>query len=376
MSISAIIQKFGGQTALAGLIGKKQSTVAYWVKVGTVPAKWHPELLRLAAEKGLDLQPSDFLPKGKKADLMAAETDLPKATHWGDLALGEAEIPCYVLATGDRVFSLKGVVGGLMKIRGGQLAEYLKVRPLQPHLPIDLLPNESGEVSALFKFDTGAEGVGQFALGIKVERFNALLRAYSSALVDHLLSATEDGKLQGKMPMTAKQLEIAYRAIKFQQACADVGLVALVDEATGYQYERSTDALQLKLKLYLEDAMRKWERTYPEQLWIEFGRLTHWKGGIHSRPRYWGKLIMELIYGYLDPDVAKWLKENAPRPIKGQNYHQWLSSQYGLKKLTEHIWLVVGMSAACQSMPELRQKMAERFGRHQVQFSLYLPIDN
>ena len=61
--------------------------------------------------------------------------------------------------------------------------------------------------------------------------------------------------------MTAKQLEIAYQAVKFQQACADVGLVALVDEATGYQYERAADALQLKLKLYLEEAMRKCDRT-------------------------------------------------------------------------------------------------------------------
>jgi hypothetical protein len=70
-----------------------------------------------AAEKGLDLQPSDFLPTGKDADLMAAESDVPKATHWGDLTLGDAEIPSYVLNTGDRVFSLKGVVSGLMNIR-------------------------------------------------------------------------------------------------------------------------------------------------------------------------------------------------------------------------------------------------------------------
>ena len=35
---------------------------------------------------------------------------------------------------------------------------------------------------------------------------------------------------------------------------------------------------------------------------------------------------MELVYGYLDSDVAKWLKDNVPKPKKGQNYHQWLSA--------------------------------------------------
>jgi hypothetical protein len=82
---------------------------------------------------------------------------------------------------------------------------------------------------------------------------------------------------------------------------------------------------------------------------------------------------MELIYGYLDPQVAEWLKNNAPAPRKGQNYHQWMSAQFGLKKLIEHIWMTVGLASACRDMPELRQRMAEKFGRVGVQFTLYLP---
>jgi len=63
------------------------------------------------------------------------------------------------------------------------------------------------------------------------------------------------------------------------------------------------------------------KKTFPDQLWVEFGRLTNWQGSVHQRPKYWGKLVMELIYGYLDADVAAWLKENAPKPVHGQNYH-------------------------------------------------------
>jgi len=57
----AIVDKFGGQTALATFLGKGQSTVSYWVKTGTIPARWYSKLLSLAAEKGIDLGADDFI---------------------------------------------------------------------------------------------------------------------------------------------------------------------------------------------------------------------------------------------------------------------------------------------------------------------------
>lgn len=57
----AIVDKFGGQSALAELIGKRQSMVGYWVKAGTIPAKWHSVLLTLASEKGIQLTADDFI---------------------------------------------------------------------------------------------------------------------------------------------------------------------------------------------------------------------------------------------------------------------------------------------------------------------------
>lgn len=361
----AVVAKFGGPAELAKALGKGQSTIAYWTKSGRIPAKWQPILLDLATQRSLTLSADDFVKQPAEAgrEIPTEERAVPKATHWGELEIGDALIPCYRLDNDQRVFSLKGVVVGLIGTDGGQLAEYLKVRALRDFLPADLLPSEDGSIPALVRFDTGAENFAKFALGLSVERFTSLCRAYTGALQRHALA-------QGSL--TPRQIEIANRAASFLAACADTGITALVDEATGYQYERAQDALRLKYKLFLEDEMRKWEKTFPDQLWIEFGRLTKWRGPVHSRPKYWGQLVMELVYGYLDPDVAKWLKENTPKPVHGQNYHQWLSSQYGLKRLVEHIWMLVGMAAACHSMHELRAKMAERFGRHQVQLTLYL----
>jgi hypothetical protein len=57
-------------------------------------------------------------------------------------------------------------------------------------------------------------------------------------------------------------------------------LIALIDEATGYQYARAEAALQFKLRAFLAEEMRKWEKTFRNELWIEFGRLTGWKGAV------------------------------------------------------------------------------------------------
>lgn len=362
-----VINMFGGPAALARMIGKGQSTVSYWKRVGTVPARWQPILLSLAHANTISLTSADFVTSVAN-DLNAAEladSDVPKATHWGDLPIGDALIPAYVLENGMRVFSLKGVVVGLIKTEGGQLAEYLKVRALRDFLPDDLKPAEDGSIPALCKFDTGGHGDFRFAIGFPVERFMDLCAAYSEALQRHLDAESE-------FQLTPRQLDIAKRAISFHRACAKLGIIAMVDEVTGYQYDREQDALRLKLNLFLSEEMRKWEKTFPDQLWIEFGRLTKWSGPVHSRPKYWGKLVVELIYGYLDKDVANWLKENAPKPRHGKNYFQWLNEQYGLKRLMEHIWMVVGMAAACQTMPELRERMAERYGRMPVQLTFYL----
>lgn len=88
----------------------------------------------------------------------------------------------------------------------------------------------------------------------------------------------------------------------------------------------------------------------------------------------WGILVNELIYEKLDPDVAKWLKEHAPAPRHGQNYHQWLSAQYGLKRLVEHIWMIIGMARTCETMTELRDKANALDGRTPVQLRFYLPL--
>ncbi len=56
-----IIDRFGGQSALAKALGRRQSTIEHWVKTGLIPTQWHEPLMKLARQKGIALEAKDFV---------------------------------------------------------------------------------------------------------------------------------------------------------------------------------------------------------------------------------------------------------------------------------------------------------------------------
>jgi hypothetical protein len=289
------------------------------------------------------------------------EHKLPKALYKGVLDLVGAEIPCYVLDSGQRVIGRTAYTESLTGIKGGgDLEKYLGVSALKPFINIDML------LEGMVAFSLPeVEGLERDVKGLPADLAIEVWRGFVTAMEAALTSK--------EVKLTERQKQMAMKASFLLGACAKVGLDALIDEATGYQYDRAVDALRVKLKAYLSDEMRDWEKTFPDELWKEFGRLTNWKGSVTQRPKYWGHLVTELVYSYLDADVCKWLKDNKPQPQHGRNWHQWLNDQYGLRKLVQHIYTLIGVSKTCHNMRDLRDKMAEMYGKSPVQLRLYLP---
>jgi hypothetical protein len=326
------------------------------------------ELARKAAKERWQKVKNQKLTDGVGMESSRATEDMPVAKYPGTLNLVGTEIPVYVLSNGQRVIARVAATEILSDVkRGGDLISYIGAESLKPFIDIESV------LSRLVSFKLAdVEMLGQHTKGLPSDLFIEICQGYVAAL-----QASSDPT--SGITLTDRQKQIALRASMFLSACAKVGLDALIDEATGYQYERPLDALEVKLRLYLAEEMRKWEKTFPDELWEQFGRLTNWKGKAHQRPKYWGKLVMKLIYQYLDPDVAQWLRENAPKPIHGNNYFQWLNEQYGLKKLVEHIWKVVGLASGCSDMSELERKMEELYGKKtgfQFELKLIAPKPN
>ena len=117
--------------------------------------------------------------------------------------------------------------------------------------------------------------------------------------------------------------------------------------------------------------LRAWEKTFPDELWLEFGRLTGWETPLRSRPKWWGKLVIEMIYETLDPEVAAYLKANKPAP--GVKWHRQLTENHGVRQLVSRCFEVIGMAKPCNNMRELRDKVALHYGKRPVQITLYLP---
>jgi transcriptional regulator with XRE-family HTH domain len=274
----------------------------------------------------------------------------PFAKYRGELMLGANPVDCYVLDNGDRVISMSATVRAIANREHGKLGDFIENKAIKPYINNELVLGKIVEFHI-----PGIQFIGK---GLPAEIFLDICNGYVTAFAEGALKTT-------------RQKEIAMRCSVLLAACAKVGLIALIDEATGYQYERAENSLQLKLKAFIADEMRGWEKTFPDDLWEQFGRLTNWKGSLHSRPKWWGKLVMELIYNALDADVAAYLKENKPPPVHKKNYHQWLSEHYGLKQLITHIYEIIGMAKTCKTIKELQQKVGYYYRHEPRQLSLF-----
>jgi P63C domain len=243
----------------------------------------------------------------------------------------------------------------------GALELYLGAKALEPFINKDLVL----ERFVPFRLPE-VEGLKTAVKGLPAELFIEIWQGFVAGL-----QATFDPK-SPYPKLTDRQRQMAIQASMFLSACAKVGLEALIDEATGYQFERPDDALQVKLRAFIADELRAWEKTFPDELWAEFGRLTGWKGNLNSRPKWWGKLVIEMIYDTLEPDVAEYLKNNKPPP--GIHWHRQLTDNIGVRALVSRFYEVVGMAKDCKNMRELRAKVARHYGRRMVQFTLSLPM--
>jgi len=155
------------------------------------------------------------------------------------------------------------------------------------------------------------------------------------------LDAEKKKVLKPQQEAAAKAAEMLHRGL------AKTAIIALVDEATGYQYERARNALAEILEAFIGKELAKWAKTFNDDFYKELFRLRGVKtDDIKKRPPYFGHLTKNLVYQRLAPGVLKELEQKNPVSDSGHRRHrhfQWLTQDVGHPKLREHLAKVTAL---------------------------------
>ncbi len=286
----------------------------------------------------------------KKAadDRWALARNLPKETHAGVLKLG-AGIPCSVLSNGQRVFSVNGLLrafGTGAKSRatldgGTPVPEFLAAINVQPFISLELRSR--------------LENTTQF----RPLRAGGLALGYDADILNLICDALLDARAAGVL--RPNQLRIAGAAELLTRAFSKVGLIALIDEATGYQFDRAHDELQRLVALYVVEDMRPWVRMFPDAFFRRVYKLYGWpyKPGVTQGPRYVGKFINNYIYDGLPEAVLERLRERNPVVNdKGQRRHkhfQFLTEDVGDPAVDRRLASVMTLIDVSQNKDHFKQ---------------------
>lgn len=292
---------------------------------------------------------------------------LLQATHYGELLVGSNRLVCAVLEDGTRVISQNTFVraigrrGNLKRDRerdGGEVfrpPEFLAAENLKRFLPEDL---RSTSTPILYLGKKGGGRAGGVNVGYRAELLHIVCQVYQDA--------RDEGVLLASQKNIADACKILFRGF------AMVGIVALVDEATGYQEVRDRLALQAILNAYLARELAAWAQRFPTEFYQEIFRLRSWawddlkNGAKVQGPRVLGKYTNDIVYSRLAPGILEELQQRNPVTESGQRrakHHQWLTEDVGHPALAQHLHAVIGLMRASDSWEQFMTMLTRAFPR-------------
>src|SRR4051812_37963784 len=123
---------------------------------------------------------------------------------------------------------------------------------------------------------------------------------------------------------------------------AHVGIIALVDEATGYQRDRARDELAKILEAFVAKEIQKWIRTFDLEFYELICELRDEPlERVKKRPPYFGRITNNLVYERLAPGLLQKLQEVNPVVAetgrRKDTHTQHLTPDFGHPKLKEFL---------------------------------------
>lgn len=283
------------------------------------------------------------------------------------LKIANIELQCFVLDDDTRVLSQAGFLAALgrhpkanVRREGGeeQIPAILQGKAINPFISKEIL-----EKSQPIRFRTPS---GVIASGYRADLLPDVCEIY--------LRARDANQLPANQQHVAKQAEILIRGL------AHVGIIALVDEATGYQQFRAQNALARILEAFIAKELRAWVQTFPADFYEQMFRLRglDFPNDSVKRPQYFGKLTNDIVYRRLAPALLDKLKEITPRSAESGRYKhkffQRLTQNVGYPKLREHLGAVVAIMKLSDNWTDFMGKLDRLHPRYGE--TMALPMDD
>ena len=285
------------------------------------------------------------------------------ATHEGILPIGGTDFPVAVTKDGIRLLTRTGILTMLGRPYKGQYKDELPAFISSKNLEAFI----SAEVRKLLAPVPYKNKNGQIVLGLRAEVLPEICEIY--------LLANKADKL------TASQIPIAEKCEMVIRALAKIGIIGLIDEATGYQDVRDRQALQKILELYLRDEYAKWSKRFPDDFYRELFRLRGWQWNSTSsqRPQCIGNITNEIVYSRLPPGILGELKERNPKNAEGNRkvrHHQFLSDNIGIPELEQHLHATLAFMRISSTWKNFIGKFNQAFPKRGVPNQLELLFDD
>lgn len=288
-----------------------------------------------------------------------------QAKYEGILNLGNTQLDVAVLENGQRIIKQAAVFKALDRPARGNsrvigIPTFMDAKNLQQYV------NE--EVKIVIKKVEYLD-----IKGLQQQGFDCLILP---TVCDLYLKAREDNILLPTQIDTAQKAEILMRSL------AKVGIVALVDEATGYQHDREHDELQKILKAYISEELLPWQKRFPDIFYKELFRLNGWNytvNGIKKRPGIIGKWTNTIIYEELPKGVLNELKNKTPKNASGnrtERFHQYLTEDIGEPNLEKQINKAITLFQVSDNMKQFWQNFKKMKDRQNGQLELPFDFDD
>ncbi len=192
---------------------------------------------------------------------------------------------------------------------------------------------------------------------------------------DVYLQAREAGVLRGKQELIAKKCEMLVRSL------SKIGIIALVDEVTGYQAIRDKEALQAILDKYLRQEFAAWAKRFPDEFYKQMFRLRgwQWRGMRVNRPSVVGKYTNDLVYQRLAPGILDELQKRNPKDDKGHRegkHHQLLTDDMGVPALQNHLFATTKFMEASATWDQFYRSMQRAFPKLNSNLVLNFPEED